>query len=224
MSFGRYGMRGFGAFAGTAVVFDAASVWSDQVAGANGDNAAGTRWGKTMQAALNEVGGYGLPLTGFWGSKSQAAWKDFCSKHGMTALPNGYPSGQGQLDVLQQALAAKNPSGTTGAGTELKTVTQTSGGTVEVKLGPDGKPVEPGGGETPTKSALSTPVMVGIAVASVAVIGLLAVAAKKRPSAAYGGAPSYAANRRRRKMPASVKAMLAKRKRRHHHDDDGDDD
>jgi peptidoglycan hydrolase-like protein with peptidoglycan-binding domain len=99
----RGGLRGFGSMAGT---FNAAAVWADVLAGSKfvdgkfvGDNAAGSRAAKAVQAGLSELG-YACPPTGSFDNATIAQWKSFKSKNG---LPPGTGNVQQDGLILMEA-------------------------------------------------------------------------------------------------------------------------
>jgi len=176
------GIHGFGAMGlGEAVTFSASQVWQDQLAGSKGDNAASRRWAQTMQLALNAVQNAGLKVDGIWGNSGMAAWKTFCNKHGIPYGPAGYPTGEDQLDVLEEAVSALNPKG----GNEIPGAEKTKSGGLA--------PAQPGGGggdKPPTKAGLSTGAMIGLGVAGAVVLGALVFASKGKGAAAVATAPA----------------------------------
>lgn len=213
----RHGMRGFGAF-GDAAGFDANVVRKDQLAGAKGDNVAGGRFSQAMQAALNAVGNYGLPVSKFYGDLSQAAWKDFANKHSLTNV-NPYPNSVDDLLVLQDAL---DPSHSGGGATEIPG-SKVVGGQIIVDKEKN-KPGGGGGGKSPpppaavAKAGMSGLAMAGIGIGALVLIGGLAYFAKKKGAQKKAGASApgtpaeaYKANARRRvkRGIAHAKAVLS---------------
>ena len=78
----RRALRGFGS--SVASTFNAAAVWADAQSGGAGNNLAGGRAAKAIQAGLSELG-YSCPPTGSFDNATIAQWKSFKANNGLPA-------------------------------------------------------------------------------------------------------------------------------------------
>ena len=190
-----------------AITFSSGAVWSDWLAGASGDNAAGKRAADAMRAALGQLGYGPFTLGVSWGSsQDKAGYSKFASDNGISppsGMPSWWPSQTG-VDKLGELVAA---GGTPGGGPVQ-----------EFHAGPSGELIP---GPAPGTAPIGAPVakagmtgtQIGLLVAALVVVGGLAVMAKKKkPGAAassgYGGSSAMTVhatpNRRRRRHHASA--------------------
>ena len=192
---GRFAMKGFG-----AIDFNASTVWSDWLAGASGNAAAGKRAASNIQAALNQLGYGPIGVDGAFGSGSLAAWARFANDNGTGDAK--WPTQVG-IDKMGEVVAA---GGAPGGGPVVES--HIVNGQFVPGPAPGAAPIG-----TPAAKAGMTGTQIGLLVAALVVVGGLAVMAKKKkPGAAassgYGGSSAMTVhatpNRRRRRHHASA--------------------
>jgi len=184
----------FGAVSG----FNGAATWSDWLAGASGNNAAGMRAADAIRAALGGIG-YGPFTVGVsWGtSADKAGFSKFVSDNGLTAGPNGswWPTQQALLKLEEAAAQGGNQGG----------------GPIQNFHVVDGQQIP---GASPASKAAMTGTTIGLLVGGALILGFLAYRAKKKDTRSGGGygdgtgpgymfgpgrATRYAANRSRKR-------------------------
>lgn len=158
-----------------AVSFSADALWSDWLAGAGGNNAAGKRAADTLRAALGQLGYGPVAVGGMFadsssgGALDKAAYGKFVSDNGVSptpGMPAYWPNKAGIIKLAELVKAGGNPGG--GEVQEF----HDAGGTIVAGAAPGAKPL--------ATASLSTGMMVGIAAAAVLGIGALALFAKKK--------------------------------------------
>jgi hypothetical protein len=92
---------------GATFDFNAQSTWADWKSGASGNNAAGARAAKNIQAGLNAIGYGPLTVDGQFGNSSFAAWNRFAREQGATENQIT----QAGLIKLQELTSAGDPVG-----------------------------------------------------------------------------------------------------------------
>lgn len=167
-----YMMNGMG-----AIDFNAGATWSDWLAGANGDNAAGKRAADSLRAALGQLGYGPFTLGVGWGSsQDKAGYGKFASDNGISApsgMPSWWPSQQG-VDKLGELVAA---GGTPGGG-PVQEFHAGPGGVLIPGAAPGTAPIGA------AKAGMSGGMQVGLMIAALAAVAGLAVLAKKKKAAA----------------------------------------
>ncbi len=156
LGYAYYAAHGLG-----GIDFNASSVWTDWVAGAppTNDNAAGARAAKAIQAGLNEIGYGPIAVDGQFGSGSIAAWNKFANAN---SVPTDWPTQVGVTKLGEQIAAGGNQGG----------------GTVSDYHIVNGQYV-PGAAPGTSKAGMSS-TMIGIGIAALVGIGILAIVAKKK--------------------------------------------
>jgi hypothetical protein len=149
-----------------AVDFNSGSVWTNFLAGANGNNAAGKAAGQAIQAALNQIGYGPLAVDGQLGAASVSAWTRFASDNGVGGT---WPTQAGIIKLGEQV----NKGGDQGGGGVVESHV------VAGQIVAGASPTATG----TSKASMST--MLGIGAVAIGAIALLAVFAKKKsPSSA----------------------------------------
>lgn len=103
------GFAGLGCCGMGGIDFNAGSVWSDWLAGASGNAAAGKRAAQSVQAALNQIGYGPLSVDGQFGKGSVSAWARFASD---TGVGGSWPTQAGIIKLGEQV----NKGGDQGGG------------------------------------------------------------------------------------------------------------
>ena len=187
-----YGLGYYGGFG--AIDFNADAVWSDWLAGASGDNAAGMRAANSIRAALAQLGFGTSQINAAWGTGTdKSAYSSFASQQGIPApsgMPSWWPSKAGVIKLGELIQSGETP------GTQPVTEFHQAGGQFIPGPAPGKAPIAaraPSGGAATTgvtKAGLSTGAMIGLgALALVAVGGIALLAKKKRAPASHPTAP-----------------------------------